>query len=162
MLTKPRFGSRRSSGICPPSNPMATLCRARCPLVPRPAVLPRPEPSPRPLRNRFRRDPFGGLRFESSLAMGLPFHFCRAHEVDDLLDHPPNRGRVLEIARVVDLAQPEAAHGGAVGLVRSDHALLQRDAELLRARLRLFARAAFGGALSILCGHHDSLGAGAG
>src|SRR6476661_138345 len=53
MFLKPRFGSRRCSGICPPSKPlMATPVRAFWPLTPRPAVLPLPEPMPRPTRLR--------------------------------------------------------------------------------------------------------------
>ena len=48
----PRFGTRRMSGICPPSNPGRTLplVRERWPFCPRPAVLPQPDPCPRPLR----------------------------------------------------------------------------------------------------------------
>src|SRR5262245_32592926 len=55
---KPRFGSRRWSGIWPPSNPlMRTPDRAVWPLPPRPPVLPVPEPMPRPIRLRFLRAP---------------------------------------------------------------------------------------------------------
>src|SRR6266852_3537644 len=53
-----RFGSRRCSGIWPPSKPlMRTPERAVWPLPPRPAVLPLPEPMPRPTRMRFLREP---------------------------------------------------------------------------------------------------------
>src|SRR4051794_31823822 len=58
MLVKPRFGSRRCSGIWPPSKPlMRTPERAVWPLPPRPDVLPLPEPMPRPTRMRFLREP---------------------------------------------------------------------------------------------------------
>src|SRR6266567_3899340 len=58
MLLKPRFGSRRCSGIWPPSKPlMRTPERAVWPLPPRPAVLPLPDPMPRPTRMRFLREP---------------------------------------------------------------------------------------------------------
>src|SRR2546425_802157 len=63
-FVKPRFGMRRMSGICPPSNPGRVWPpeRAVCPLPPRPAVLPIPEPGPRPLRMRARCEPAGGRR----------------------------------------------------------------------------------------------------
>src|SRR6478672_4871395 len=49
---KPRLGSRRWSGLWPPSKPSKCMLplRAFWPLPPRPAVLPRPEPWPRPTR----------------------------------------------------------------------------------------------------------------
>jgi len=51
MFLNPRFGSRRWSGVCPPSKPLsATPVRAVCPLPPRPEVLPLPDPMPRPTR----------------------------------------------------------------------------------------------------------------
>jgi len=70
-FVKPRFGMRRMSGICPPSNPGRTLppWRAVWPLPPRPAVLPIPEPGPRPLRMRARCEP-GGLRSVDSVMCG--------------------------------------------------------------------------------------------
>src|SRR5882672_6725919 len=58
MLLKPRFGSRRCSGIWPPSKPlMRTPVRAVWPLPPRPPVLPFPDPMPRPTRMRPWRAP---------------------------------------------------------------------------------------------------------
>src|ERR1700681_3192379 len=55
---KPRLGSRRCSGIWPPSKPlMRTPERAVWPLPPRPPVLPLPEPMPRPIRFRVLRAP---------------------------------------------------------------------------------------------------------
>src|SRR5690349_12038897 len=58
ILVKPRLGSRRWSGIWPPSKPlMRTPERAVWPLPPRPAVLPEPEPMPRPRRCRVLLDP---------------------------------------------------------------------------------------------------------
>src|SRR5271155_1479114 len=63
MLVKPRFGMRRCSGICPPSNPRISRIpvRERCPLFPRVDVLPMPDPIPRPTRLRF-SDAFFGAR----------------------------------------------------------------------------------------------------
>jgi len=54
MVVKPRFGSRRCSGIWPPSKPTLWKPPERdfWPLLPRPAVLPCPEPGPRPTRLR--------------------------------------------------------------------------------------------------------------
>src|SRR5581483_1268401 len=61
---KPRLGRRRCSGIWPPSKPSLWKPpeRARCPLCPRPAVLPQPEPTPRPTRWRSFFEPSAGLR----------------------------------------------------------------------------------------------------
>src|SRR5580704_15046850 len=63
MLVNPRFGIRRCSGICPPSNPRIRRIpvRERCPLCPRVEVFPMPEPIPRPTRLRF-SDAFFGAR----------------------------------------------------------------------------------------------------
>src|SRR5215204_6810487 len=66
MLLKPRFGTRRCSGIWPPSNPRLCLKPERdfAPLCPRPAVLPLPDPWPRPIRFFACLAPFGGRRLE--------------------------------------------------------------------------------------------------
>src|SRR4029077_17125588 len=54
VLRKPRLGSRRWSGIWPPSKPLIrTPERAVWPLPPRPPVLPAPEPMRRPMLQRF-------------------------------------------------------------------------------------------------------------
>src|SRR5262249_36286962 len=67
----PRLGSRRWSGIWPPSKPlMRTPERAVCPLPPRPPVLPQPEPIPRPTRWRLLRAP--GLSASSCSFMTFP------------------------------------------------------------------------------------------
>src|SRR5919206_4408841 len=94
---KPRLGSRRCSGICPPSKP--TLWkppeRAFWPLCPRPAVLPQPEPTPRPTRWRSLFEP--GAGFSSfSFMLGLD-----AHQMRDAVDHAADRGRVDELDHVV-------------------------------------------------------------
>src|SRR6185295_14820456 len=54
QVRKPHFGSRRYSGIWPPSKPTLWKPPARAfwPLCPRLAVLPQPEPMPRPSRWR--------------------------------------------------------------------------------------------------------------
>src|SRR6188508_3768647 len=66
-LVKPRLGSRRYIGICPPSNPglVAPPVRALWPLLPLPEVLPRPEPGPRPTRLRACVDPSAGDRVDN-------------------------------------------------------------------------------------------------
>src|ERR1700741_5684010 len=76
MLVKPRFGMRRCSGICPPSNPriMRDPGRERCPLCPRVEVFPIPEPIPRPTRLRFSVAFFGARRFDKFMARFLLLH----------------------------------------------------------------------------------------
>src|SRR5271155_6013019 len=66
ILVKPRFGSRRCSGIWPPSNPriIREPERDRCPLCPRVEVLPIPEPIPRPTRFLLLFAFFGALTFD--------------------------------------------------------------------------------------------------
>src|SRR4029079_1229121 len=63
-LWNPRLGTRRSSGIWPPSTPRLCLKPERdfAPLWPRPAVLPLPDPCPRPTRFFACLAPFGGRR----------------------------------------------------------------------------------------------------
>src|ERR1700683_4722608 len=70
ILVKPRFGMRRCSGICPPSNPriMREPVRERCPLCPRVDVLPIPEPIPRPTRLRFSVAFFGARMFDKFIS----------------------------------------------------------------------------------------------
>src|SRR3989442_14108 len=68
-LWNPRLGTRRCSGIWPPSNPRLNLKPERdfAPLCPRPAVLPLPEPWPRPIRFFGCFIPFGGRRLLSDI-----------------------------------------------------------------------------------------------
>src|SRR6185503_392064 len=82
-LWKPRFGTRRCSGICPPSKPRLNLKPDRdfAPLWPRPAVLPLPDPWPRPIRFFGCFIPFGGRRLLSDTAL---LHF---YQMPDLVDH---------------------------------------------------------------------------
>src|SRR5471030_1612257 len=63
-LWNPRLGTRRCSGIWPPSKPRLKVKPDRdlAPLWPRPAVLPLPEPWPRPIRFLGCFMPFGGRR----------------------------------------------------------------------------------------------------
>src|SRR5690606_36557567 len=99
---KPRLGSWRSSGICPPSK--STLWKPAerdfCPLCPRPAVFPRPEPMPRPTRLRACVLPSAGLS---------SFSFISVHpdEVRHLADHAAHGRRVFQFARLVDLLQAQ-------------------------------------------------------
>src|SRR4051794_13503522 len=66
ILVKPRLGRRRCKGICPPSKPriMREPERERCPLCPRPEVLPIPLPIPRPTRFLFEFAFLGARMFE--------------------------------------------------------------------------------------------------
>ena len=65
MLTNPRFGTRRWSGIWPPSNHAGMLPpeRAFCPLQPRVEYRPCPEPGPHPIRLLFFVAPLAGFDF---------------------------------------------------------------------------------------------------
>src|SRR5918998_1380787 len=120
VFLKPRFGSRRCSGIWPPSKPLiATPERAVWPLPPRPPVLPLPEPMPRPMRMRFLRAPAMSWRSESFIGLLLvtlnsgrdrngPSALDHADEVLDLRDHAAGHGRVRQLADAADLVQAEA------------------------------------------------------
>src|SRR4051812_30484821 len=126
MLLKPRFGSRRCSGIWPPSKPlMRTPERAVWPLPPRPACLPLPEPMPRPTRMRFLREP---ALSAISLSFIVRFLYPRpvicteqlrdhatslfpvddADEVLNLGDHAANCRRILQLGDPADLVELEA------------------------------------------------------
>ena len=63
-FVNPRLGTRRWSGIWPPSNPGFWLKPLRLfwPFSPRPDVLPSPLPGPRPTRLRLRTLPRAGFR----------------------------------------------------------------------------------------------------
>src|SRR3989442_7006326 len=110
-FVKPRFGTRRCSGIWPPSKPKYCLRPERdsCPLLPAVAVLPCPEPGPRPIRFGFLRDPFAGLRPDRSMLRGtVVLH--DSHQVRDGVDHAPHR-RVVRahhaMARVAQTQRPQ-------------------------------------------------------
>src|SRR6202049_912367 len=143
MLVKPRFGSRRCSGIWPPSNPlMRTPERAVWPLPPLPAVLPLPEPMPRPTRMRFLREPALSaislsfiVRFLYPWSMistenraHFPGSFSHLFLVDDademlnLRDHAANRRRVLQLGDPADLVELEADQRRPLRVVAADRA----------------------------------------
>src|SRR6202521_914735 len=111
---KPRFGSRRCSGICPPSKPLIrTPERAVWPLPPRPPVLPLPEPIPRPMRKRLRRAPSLSARSDSFIARsphssGSRLPVDDAHEMLDLADHAPRLRRVQKLGNAADAVEPQA------------------------------------------------------
>ena len=71
MLVKPRLGSRRCSGIWPPSKPRIRLepVREPWPLWPRVEVLPMPDPMPRPTRLRPVLAFLGARKFDRFFAM---------------------------------------------------------------------------------------------
>src|SRR6185436_14157649 len=107
-LVNPRFGTRRCSGIWPPSKPAYCLRpeRESCPLCPAVAVLPCPEPGPRPTRFGFFRDPLAGLRFARSTLRAMPV----LHDPDQVrngLDHAAHRMVVQPHHPLAQPAQPE-------------------------------------------------------
>src|SRR5579871_4186571 len=114
-FVNPRFGTRRVSGIWPPSKcglfppwpwwPDLALM----PLWPLPDVLPVPDPGPRPSRLRLRCEPRAGARlcrpiFSSDT--GLLLDLGHRHQVTDSLDHAAQRGRIR--VRHLALVMPEA------------------------------------------------------
>src|ERR1700704_3791871 len=145
MLLKPRFGSRRCSGIWPPSKPlMRTPERAVWPLPPRPAVLPLPEPMPRPTRMRFLREPalsaislsfiVGFLYLWIMILTEKPAPTFRDHapslflvdnpdEVLNLGDHAANRRGVLQLGDATDLVELEADQRRTLRVVAADCAV---------------------------------------
>src|SRR5262245_28365085 len=138
-LLKPRLGSRRCSGIWPPSKPLtATPERAFCPLTPRPAVLPLPEPMPRPTRRRALRAPGRSASSESFIVQVLvcryvigtggitksvfalrldvrggsgSFVLDHADEVMHLGDHAAGHRRIGQFLHPADLVQAEPDQG---------------------------------------------------
>src|SRR6185312_12409496 len=120
VARKPRFGSRRCSGICPPSKPTLWKPPARdfWPLWPRPAVLPRPEPPPRATRRRGLRDPSAGLIVLSSIVL-----FLDLHQVAHPVDHSAVRGRVGDLHRVLAVLEAQALHRLAVLVLGGGDAL---------------------------------------
>src|SRR5437870_2660481 len=123
VFLKPRLGSRRCSGICPPSKPlMRTPERAVWPLPPRPPVLPIPEPMPRPMRARFLRAPGRSASSWSFIAQSsfasrhvglvpgttaLVLIFHHLHDVMDLADHAAGRRRVGQFRHAADLVETQ-------------------------------------------------------
>ena len=108
------LGTRRCSGICPPSKPSGTFLRAPVPFVPRPAVLPRAPARPRPTRLRSLRRP---RRASGDAASSVDL--LHRHEVADLRDHAADLRAVLLEDGVVDPVQPEPADRGLLVLRRS-------------------------------------------
>src|ERR1700732_3875503 len=130
MLLKPRFGSRRCSGIWPPSKPlMRTPERAVWPLPPRPAVLPLPEPMPRPTRMRFLREPaLSAISLSFIVSVPYPWSTIRtenrlpvfgimllililvddAHEMLNFCDHAANCRGVRQPGAPAELFELEA------------------------------------------------------
>src|SRR3954463_14983367 len=92
-LWKARFGTRRCSGIGPPSKPRLNLKPDRdfAPLWPRPAVLPLPEPCPRPIRFFACLAPAGGFGLPRSIG---PLYFCPLNLVIWLSSHLVNQSAI--------------------------------------------------------------------
>src|SRR6516225_2378396 len=127
---KPRFGTRRWSGIWPPSNHAGILppARAFLPLWPLPAVPPTPVAPPLPRRLGARVAPAAGRMLPMRMRLSLPAHHL--DEVADLEDHAPDLGRVLVLDDVTDALETERAHGRQlIGLVPA-RALELPDADL--------------------------------
>src|ERR1700728_3701008 len=125
---KPRLGSRRCSGIWPPSKPlMRTPERAVWPLPPRPDCLPLPEPMPRPTRMRDFDDPGLSLISLSFMAASL-LPVNDAHQMRDLGDHAAIGGRVGEARPAPDLVKAQALERRALRARPADAArgLLER------------------------------------
>src|SRR5215475_3889208 len=123
-LLKPRLGSRRCSGIWPPSKPFtATPVRAFWPLTPRPAVLPLPEPIPRPTRRRDLRAPGRSAISESFIALSsLASLADHADEVAHLGDHAARRRRVGQVLDPANLVEAEPDQGLALDAVAARRA----------------------------------------
>lgn len=77
MFVNPRFGSRRCSGIWPPSKPglIREPARDRWPFEPRVAVFPCPEPMPWPMRLRRLEAPRGGRSVPMCVAIEVALYF---------------------------------------------------------------------------------------
>src|SRR5581483_4314301 len=135
------LGTRRASGIWPPSNPTGTVPRAFWPFMPRPAVLPPLPAMPRPTRRRGLVDPFGGFRswiFIGRRLRRLPSEegmlahwfarFARSRGLDllhidqvrDPGDHSPDLRAVGQHVALTDAPEPEGAQRPAVLRLRSD------------------------------------------
>src|SRR5262249_35797757 len=114
---------RRCSGIWPPSNPRLNLNPDRdlAPLCPRPAVFPDPEPWPRPMRFFACFMPRGGLRLLRGMAL-----LGDLHQVSHLVNHPARGGRGLQLDRMTDPPEAEAAHDRRLIVLEADRALEQR------------------------------------
>src|SRR3990172_662243 len=135
-LWKPRLGTRRCSGIWPPSKPRLRLKPERdcAPLCPRPAVFPWPDPWPRPTRFFECFAPRGGRRFERLINPAiLPFcnpAIARASlngdQVTHFVNHPTRGRRVFEFDGVPDAAQAEATHDQQLLAIEPDRTLLER------------------------------------
>src|SRR5439155_3670242 len=139
--TNPPLGSRRCSGIWPPSKPTLWYPPERdfWPLWPRPAVLPSPEPMPRPTRRRAFLAPAAGLIVFNRISV-LPFlpassrRLADLQQVADLADHSSRRRRVDDVGRVVRPLEAEPAYRRTMVLLAAVGALHQRDLDLLVGR----------------------------
>src|SRR5690606_15008784 len=128
------FGTRRMSGIWPPSKPTGTVLRALVPLVPRPAVLPL-DASPRPLRVLALLAPGAGrrsctLRGVPSVASAMSVDLLDGDQVRHRPDHAAHLGAVLADQALPDLLQAEGAQRVTLVLLLADHGLLLRDPQV--------------------------------
>src|SRR5215467_5476458 len=118
-FVNPYLGTRRMSGIWPPSNPgcLPPPERANNPLCPLVAVFPCPDPGPRPIRFRFFLAPFAGARSCKFMMAALPEDI----PLDESIREPEACQAGLPIAEFS--ANPtRAKRADVVGVFRSDSA----------------------------------------
>src|SRR3989442_3833922 len=121
----PGWGSRRCTGICPPSKPpsLPPPERPLWRLLPLVEVLTCPEPGPRPTRLRDFVAPGAGRRSLSFMA--------HLQHVRHGGDHAADRRRVLVRDGLVHAAKPERLHRRFLLGRQTDDRPRQRDLKLL-------------------------------
>src|SRR5690606_5217784 len=80
---------------------------------------------PRPTRRAAFFEPSAGWMVLSRIST------LTLHEVRNLVDHPANFGRVLQLDRMVETTQTQTTHRRTVRLLGTDHALHESDLEIL-------------------------------
>ena len=142
-LVKPRLGSRRYIGICPPSNPglVPPPVRALWPLCPLPDVLPRPDRDPGPPACAAAGEPRAGRRLDrvtGSFCLVRHHALLRRRHLDEvahLVQHPADRRRVRQHDRSAGGAAAPGPEGPAHGLGMPDPGPDLLHAHPLRGRL---------------------------
>src|SRR5579872_111656 len=102
---KPTFGTRRCSGIWPPSKPTLLLLPERepAPLWPRVDVPPRPEPVPRPILFLFLVEPSAGFRLLKFMILNI--FYC--YQMINCTYHADDSRRSLYFNAVADFLQTQ-------------------------------------------------------
>src|SRR5271156_5787791 len=136
ILVNPRFGKRRCSGICPPSNPRMREYPETdlAPLAPRPENFPRPEPIPCPTRCCLCFCPLGGLswlRFiRASFIRPSLFHYSQ--QVRNFLHHAAEGRGIRPLHHTIHFLQSQRSHNYLVLLGCTDDAADQLDLDRSR------------------------------